>query len=166
MLLAGHSCCGKGKGGSARQILLLRADGLWQIHFVQLPLLHAQWEELRHSTRRHRRSLSSMCCWSSIALASSPSQVSLQLQPAAVAGQQFWHFSPALMWVEARCGCCCWVGGTAASLQRLKTHFQRAAGASVGISLPWHGHEASLAAACWGSCGWGGGGGDCLHACA
>lgn len=44
-------------------------------------------------------------------------------------------------------------GGTAASVQRLKTHFQRAAGAGVGISLPWHGHDVSLAAACWGSCG-------------
>lgn len=130
---------------------------------TQLPVLHARWEEARHGSRRHRRSISLVCCRGSTALAASPAQVSLRLCPAAVAGQQFWHFSPALVRVAARWGCCWWVRDTAASLQRLKTHFQRATGAGVGISLPWHGQKASLAAACWGSCGWRGGG-DCLHA--
>lgn len=68
-------------------------------------------------------SISLVCCQSSMALAASPGQVSLRLHPPAVAGQQSWHFSPALMQVAARCGCCWWLEGTATSLQRLQTLF-------------------------------------------
>lgn len=148
MLLAGHSCCGKGRVGVQDPIAECRGSMVDPL-CTQLPVLHAQGGT---------EGASPWC-------ACEARRLWLLLHPVAVPGQQMWRLSPALMRVAARCGCCWWLGGTAASLQRLKTHFQWAAGAGVGISLPWHGHNASLAAACWGSSGWGGGG-DCLHACA
>ena len=96
-------------------------------------------EAPRHGARKSRGSICSMWFWSTVAFAASPGQVSLRLRLAAMAGQQLRPFFPTFMQVAARHCCCWWPGGTTAYLQRLKTRFQRAAGAGVGISLPWHG---------------------------
>lgn len=153
MLLAGHSCCGKGRVGlqSRSCCSVQREHGGYTLYPPSIPPCTMRGTETQHEEAQKEHLLSVLpeldgfgCFTRSGFSAAAPGSSG----EAAV-----WHFSPALMRVAARCGCCRWVGGTAASLQRLKTHFQQAAGAGVGISLPWHGCKASSAAACWGSCG-------------
>lgn len=163
MLLAGHSRCGRGRVGvQGRSCCSVQREGgrytLCSSHSCMLDernrdtarggtegtslwfAARAQWLWLLHHVRFFCGCTQRQCLGSSSGISPLP-WCEWQQDVAALDG---------------------W-GETAASLQRLKTHFQRAAGAGVGISLPWHGHEVSLAASCWGFCGWGGGG-DCLHA--